>query len=601
MSGKIVKSKYGLFHNYLYILKSLIRYDKKIIFAAIIEIISSILVILGGVVLPAYIIGVIETQPKISTLIQSVLLFFLIYGLCNALQGYFNNRNQYQYIQFRASSYIKKVLNNCIDMNYKTYEKVETQKLLNNAMDACTGNQNGVERVLHISVQLCIDVLLVFTYLIYLLGTNPWLVILLCLTSFFHILIYCLANNYEMRNSEERAQCELNMNYLDRQAYEIENGKDIRLFQLQKWLLSKYKKANNKYKAIISRERKYYFLNDIGGVCLKFFRSLLCYMYLFHLLETGMNLAEFILCLGIITSCSEYFEKLTEGISELIRHLNKVDFIRDYLEIKNKKPALEKVKLEEGPMHIEFRHVSFAYGDAERLILDDVSFVIEKGEKVALVGVNGAGKSTIVKLLCGLYKPTSGSILINGIDINEYSDIYKEISVVFQDSLVLSDTILTNITCSTDYDPKLFEKVIKDSEFCNVIEGLSDKEKTYLKKDINEEGIQLSGGQIQKLILARALYKRGKMLILDEPTAALDAIAESRLYEKYSELTEGMTTFFISHRLASTRFCDKIMLLKDGKISEMGTHEVLLANHSDYANMYNIQSHYYGLEELAHV
>jgi len=599
MNGRVVKSKYGLFHNFMYILKSIVEYDKKIIFSDTMEIISGILVPLGGVILPASIVGVIESQVNISALVRFAISFFLVYGFCSALQGYFKNRNEWQYIKFRARCYIKKLLNKCVDMNYRTYESEETQRLLNNAMDSCAGNQNGVERILHLSVQFCIEFLLVILYLVYLLRTKPWIALILFLTSVFHILIYSVANNFEMQKSEEKAQCELNMNYLDRQAYEIESGKDIRLFQLQNWLFANYEKANEKYNDIIRRERQYYFLNDISGAVLKFLRSFICYMYLLQLLVQGLSLTQFVLYLGIITSCSGYFEKLTETVSELIRHLNKVDFIRDYLGIGEDKAAEKKrhSHLEDGPICIEFKDVSFSYNDSGRLVLDHVNFVIEKGEKVALVGINGAGKSTIVKLLCGLYKVSGGTILINGIDINEYDDIYKEISVVFQDSLILADTIASNISCSTEYDGSLANKVMKDAGFDRIVEKLANKENTYLGKEINEDGIQLSGGQEQKLVLTRALYKKGRFLILDELTAALDAVAESRLYEKYSELTEGMTTLFISHRLASTRFCDKIMLLKDGKISETGTHNELLENNSDYAHMYNVQSHYYGSKE----
>ncbi len=587
----------------MYILKSIVDYDKKIIAADIAEIISGILVPLGGVILPASIVGVIENQVDISALVQFAVSFFLIYGFCSALQAYFKNRNEWQYIKFRACRYIKKLLNKCVDMNYQTYESEETQKLLNNAMEACAGNQNGVERVLHLSVQLCIDFLLVILYLAYLLRTKPWIALILFLTSVFQVLIYSLANHYEMQKSEEKAQCVLHMNYLDRQAYEMESGKDIRLFQLQDWLFTNYEKANEKYNTIIRHERRYYFFNDISGTALKFLRSLICYMYLLHLLTQGLNLTKFVLYLGIITSCSGYFEKLTETVSEMIRHLNKTDFIRDYLGIEEEKEDVRKkhLYLDKGPLCIEFKDVSFTYTDSDRLVLEHVNFVIEKGEKVALVGVNGAGKSTIVKLLCGLYKVSDGTILINGIDMDEYDDINQEISVVFQDSLILDDTIASNISCNTEYDLPLVKKAMKDSEFDLIVEKLSEKENTYLGKEINEDGIQLSGGQEQKLALARALYKKGSFLILDEPTAALDAIAENRLYEKYSELTEGMTTLFISHRLASTRFCDKIMLLKDGRISEIGTHDELLQNNSDYAHMYNVQSQYYGVEEAEQV
>jgi ABC-type multidrug transport system fused ATPase/permease subunit len=222
---------------------------------------------------------------------------------------------------------------------------------------------------------------------------------------------------------------------------------------------------------------------------------------------------------------------------------------------------------------------------------------INGGSKIALVGINGAGKTTLVKLLAGLYYPTEGEILINGRSIRDYNieEYYRLIAVVFQDVEILAFTIAKNIAACSD-DMINYERVRKCLEMAGLkdkIDELRDKENTYLTQSIDKDGIMLSGGQMQKLMLARALYKDSPIIILDEPTAALDPIAESEIYEKYNDLTRGKTSLFISHRLSSTKFCDRIIFLENGSIVEDGTHRQLMDKGGRYAEMFEIQSHYY--------
>lgn len=222
---------------------------------------------------------------------------------------------------------------------------------------------------------------------------------------------------------------------------------------------------------------------------------------------------------------------------------------------------------------------------------------MKKGDKMALVGINGAGKTTIVKLICGFYKPTTGNVYINGIDINDLDleDYYSYLAVVFQDTFTFSFSIAENVTCEIEgkYDEDKCIEAIKKAGLWDKVHSLPKKEKTFLNKDIEDDGMQLSGGQLQKLMLARALYKECKLLLLDEPTAALDAIAENEMYQKYEEVICGKTALFISHRLASTRFCDKILFLENGKITEEGTHDELMSLNKEYAKMFDVQSQYY--------
>ena len=224
-----------------------------------------------------------------------------------------------------------------------------------------------------------------------------------------------------------------------------------------------------------------------------------------------------------------------------------------------------------------------------------MSFKVGKGENIAIVGENGAGKTTAVKLLCGLYYPTSGEILINGKNNRDFSsDSYFNLfSAVFQDYYFMPMTIAENVCTTLNYDKEKLFAAFEKAGISDKINTLPDKEKSYMIKDVYKNAVDFSGGEKQKLLLAKAIYKNAPVLILDEPTAALDPIAENELYLKYNEMTSGKISFFISHRLSSTRFCDRILFIKDGKIAESGTHDELMALKGLYYRMYQVQSYYY--------
>jgi ABC-type multidrug transport system fused ATPase/permease subunit len=251
----------------------------------------------------------------------------------------------------------------------------------------------------------------------------------------------------------------------------------------------------------------------------------------------------------------------------------------------------------DAPFSIEFKNVSFAYPGAEKPTIENLSFKISPGEKVALVGDNGAGKTTIIKLLTGLYIAGEGEILINGYDIHSFniSDYMSLFSVVFQDSEPLSLTIENIITCqrNKEVDQERLYDALEKSGLKEKVLSLERKENTYLTQMFDLSGIRLSGGETQKLMLARALYKDAPLLILDEPTAALDPLAEERMYLQYDKLTEYNTSLFISHRLASTKFCDRVFFLEQGKIVEKGSHDELITLNKKYKETFDIQAKYY--------
>ena len=335
----------------------------------------------------------------------------------------------------------------------------------------------------------------------------------------------------------------------------------------------------------------------VGGTraLLNLLRELVAYVYLTYLVcNSRLSVFDFIFYFGIITGFSNWIMNAVYQYSNLERCCNDCAAFREFVESMDEndnKPDIDFKDIES----IEFQNVSFTYQSAEKSTINNMSFKVNKGENIAIVGENGAGKTTAVKLLCGLYYPTSGEILINGKSNRDFSgnSYFNLFSAVFQDYYFMPMTIAENICATSNYDKEKLFAAFEKAGISNKITRLPNKEKSYMIKDVYKNAVDFSGGEKQKLLLAKAIYKNAPVLILDEPTAALDPIAENELYLKYNEITSNKISFFISHRLSSTRFCDRILFIKDGRIAESGTHEELMALKGSYYRMYQIQSYYY--------
>lgn len=275
-----------------------------------------------------------------------------------------------------------------------------------------------------------------------------------------------------------------------------------------------------------------------------------------------------------------------------------VPLVNYYFEIVNTEDEMtygEKELDLTGSFEIEFKNVSFEYPGAESYALQNVNLKIKNGSHLAVVGRNGSGKTTFIKLMCRLYDVTDGEILINGVNIKDYTkdSIVKLYSVVFQDFKIFSVSLKDNVCANTDFEDDRFYACLENANIKDRAERLPNKENTYLYKDLDENGVEISGGEAQKLALARALYKDAPIVVLDEPTAALDPIAENEIYSRFNTFVQNKTAIYISHRLSSCAFCDEIAVFDKSRLVESGTHQDLLAADGKYARLWNAQAKYY--------
>lgn len=308
---------------------------------------------------------------------------------------------------------------------------------------------------------------------------------------------------------------------------------------------------------------------------------------------------------GSIVQYVTVLSRLGEGLQELMYILSDNEVycthlqnLFAYLDLPNNmyQGSLTIEKRDDNEYYVEFRDVSFQYPDTDRYVLKHVNLKFKIGEKLAVVGMNGSGKTTFIKLMCRLYDPTEGEILLNGVNIQKYDyDEYMSIfSVVFQDFRLFSFSLGQNISASATYDSEKVTECLKKAGFDKRLESLPNDLETFLYKDFDTDGVEISGGEAQKLALARALYKDAPFIILDEPTAALDPLSEYEVYSKFNEIAGDKTAIYISHRLSSCRFCDKIAVFHAGEIIQTGTHDELLAdNEGKYYQLWNAQAQYY--------
>lgn len=495
-----------------------------------------------------------------------------------------------------------KIIRKRLSMFFQTYENKEVRDLGSRA-DRATQMWNGCQPVSDIVTNEFGILKNILGYLLF--GTvisfaSPWLIPILTAAPVINLMSVRAYNKWKHRHRPEMAAIDDRLYFVQSLPNDFTTAKDIRIYSMASWLREFYQDLSSESVLWARKSAMRSFASRIAGLFVILLRDGGAYALLLSMMfQNKITVDAFILYFAAISSFASWVGGIIDCWNNIHSASLQICDFRDYIEYPEP-DGNGKANLEDhasSAPEIVFDNVSFRYDGAESDTIHQLSFTIRSGEKLALVGLNGAGKTTVVKLLCGLYRPTSGEIRINGVPVTDFyrEDYYKLISPVFQDVRTAFFSLAETVsgTGLKDTDLERAEQCMRLAGLGDKLDSLSEGIYTKLNKQVNANGTELSGGEAQKLMLARALYKDAPLLVLDEPTAALDPIAESRIYDAYNQMCKHKTSLFISHRLASTSFCDRILLLKDGRIAEEGTHESLLHSGGDYQKLFAIQSCWY--------
>lgn len=580
--------------NIKYMLKNWIAWDKKSLIYFFIRVPALVFQPIVTAYIPKAMIDCITEGVTVGrlTLVVGLLSVLLVLTTWFApfMQELLNGsariiRMRYAVLAFRKNLYT----------DYKNIESPHGREKNKRAMEFYRSYYSGSSDFLDSCNQFCVCIVGIITSLALIYKINMIMILIILATCVCEFFLLKFLNKKEKKTKNERSKIFVRFDYYYNLCRDFSAAKDIRLYGFTDYFMLAVAKIIYELEAV---NQKFARQNiKVGGTraLLNLLRELVAYVYLTYLVcSSRLSVSDFIFYFGIITGFSNWIMNAVYQYSNLERCCNDCAAFREFVESTDEndnKPDIDFKGIES----IEFQNVSFTYQSAEKSTINNMTFKVNKGENIAIVGENGAGKTTAVKLLCGLYYPTSGEILINGKSSRDFSgnSYFNLFSAVFQDYYFMPMTIAENICATSNYDKEKLFAAFEKAGISNKINGLPNKEKSYMIKDVYKDAVDFSGGEKQKLLLAKAIYKNAPVLILDEPTAALDPIAENELYLKYNEITSNKISFFISHRLSSTRFCDRILFIKGGRIAESGTHEELMALKGLYYRMYQIQSYYY--------
>ncbi len=484
-------------------------------------------------------------------------------------------------------------------MDFQNIEDPDIMDCYQKAGNAANSNNAGLEGMMHGTVNL-LEATAVAAVGLAIIGTmNPWIMLILIALSAVAFATKNYANAKAKREVwDPLASWWRRNDYMCNTVCDFTAAKDIRMFGLRKWLTEKYREIKKeRYRAQVKNAKIWLVSGTLSNLFYAM-SQLLVYGWLLYSAARGeITLGNFSLYVASAATFYSHVWNIMDSIADLMQRSREVDDWRSFLALEGGDPDEGKPVPEYDRYEFEFRNVSFRYPKAENYALKNLSLTLRAGERLAVVGLNGAGKSTFIKLLLRLYEPTEGEILLNGVNVKEYSkkSYYRIFSPVFQDVNLFAFPLSENISMQTPErtDKALAEKCLIDAGMEEKLKELSAGVDTEITKVISDDGTNLSGGECQKLALARALYKDAPVVVLDEPTAALDALAESKLYGDFDRLIGGKTAVYISHRLSSTQFCDAVAMFKDGELVELGTHRALLEQGGAYAEMFKIQAQYY--------
>ncbi len=593
------KPKYGLFASVGYIYRLLWNTERSLVFTGIVLVPLSVILAALALYTPSVVLRALETADRFSFIALTIvgLLFAgLLFRLCdNMIQVKVGNAEHMVLLQM-IYMYQKKRREQDWYLDYDP----EFQKLDERGYAAITNNHTaGVHFPMEFS-----DILgmllkfILFGSVISML--NPLILLLLaggCVVN-YAMSAWERKKNWNDRDIRNKIDEKIGYTAVN---LSIDNqyAKEIRLYGMQDGMHTRFLELLSLGLCEKKKLERRNFLVALVEFLIFLLRDGIAYVFLIYQAAAGkLDAAAFVLYFSAVSQMSGLMGNILWKVSRVSEGALEVSDFREVLEVEGRLNRGKGIPVPKGPFSIEFRNVSFTYPEGEKKVLDNISFQIEAGEKIALVGLNGAGKTTLTMMMCGLLLPDEGEVLLDGHTLYEYNreELYGLFGLVSQRFSLLPLSIAKNIACTMEdekIDRARLAHCIELSGLTEKIASLPKGADTPLNRELNRDGTELSGGETQKVLLARLLYKKTSCIILDEPTAALDPIAEDRIYRRYREIASHATSVFISHRLASTRFCDRIFLLDGAQFAESGTHEELMAAGGKYKELFEVQSKYY--------
>lgn len=545
-----------------------------------------------------------NTKEDLMTLIVKVLICLIIKVIIMTISTWVDMAMTYKIISVRTKVLIEKN-EKIFSLDYETLENPDMLDAIDKAGYSLGGNWDGYEGMYNYAKDIFTSLISVVLASAIIFQSHFLIIIIVILLVITKYLLENHTNKIDKKRFWDVApKYRRKLNYINNISRNFSVSKDIRIYNMKSFIEQSEKEVQKDlHNLLIERENRYLKLQTLLTI-LSIIQEIAIYAILiYQVLNNKLEIGNFTFMLTSVRTLSSHLGNMFWNFSEInicSREVNDLRWLMEYVdEVSNKQvDVLEKdfqIKT------IEFRHVYYKYLNASDYTLKDISFTLSYGEKIALVGYNGAGKTTLIKLMLGLYHPTKGEILINGknIDTIERKSYFRLFAPVFQDIIAFNFEIRENVAMR--YQDKVDDELVDNALYLaglkEKVDTLPDKARTILLKELDDNGIELSGGEMQKLGLARAIYKKSQIVILDEPTSALDALAESKMYANFNQIIGSAGAIYISHRLASTYFCDYILLLSSGKIIESGTHDELMKKQGEYFNLFSLQAKYYKEED----
>lgn len=586
--------------NIKYMLKNWIAWDKKSLIYFFIRVPALVFQPIVTAYIPKAMIDCIIEGVTVQRLITIIGLLSLLLTLTIWIDPFMQEliRGGARIVRMR---YAVAAFQKNLKTDYVNIENLEQREIQKRAEAFYNGRWSGGANFIDRLNQFCVAITGVITSSVLIIKINGFIILLIVATCALQFFVLKKLSDKQYKNLNAASKQSKKFDYFYHLAKDGRAAKDIKLYGFSESFIKALAKFLYEIEKIYTKYTHQAVAFDGITALLNLIREVIAYAYLVYLVTAGrLSVSDFIFYFGIITGFSNWVMGLVYSYNNIERDCKECGAYRAYMESEDTADSGKNFSAEE-INSVEFKNVSFTYPAAEEPTLKSINLEFAAGEKIAVVGKNGAGKTTLIKLLCGLYSPSSGKILINGTDTAAVSksSCFDLFAPIFQDYYFLPMTIQQNITAGTEYDRKRLFDAFEKAGIADKINSLPDREHSLMCKEVYKNAVDFSGGEKQKLLLAKAIYKNAPILILDEPTAALDPIAENELYLKYNELTRGKLSFFISHRLSSTRFCDRILFVSNGEIIEEGSHAELMAKKGAYYRMYQVQSYYYKEREAA--